>query len=352
MKSSVVDEEFAEAVLLCEDSDNGWRALTTKGEVLNVRGGKMPEVLTEKAAPGIDDYEAHVSLSVTCFHANKFNFALQEIEKAIAIADTKNAQQNRSLILLSLGRWREGFKEYDRAHSRKIEPIDGKRVVIVHECGFGDTIMLSRFVPNLYRVASEVVLDVPPELERLLGQLAPIGRDGDVKLQVFSLMNVASATPSTVPRLPYLKADKDLVSEWDAMILKTRQRRIGIAWSEGHVVPEHFQRSVPLDMLVEALGQNQLVSLQIQERHEANRLGVFCPFYKDFADVAAVIELCDEVVCIDTAAINLAGALGKPATVLLSHSHSWRWKHGDLYPTVRQLVQDVEGDWVSCLAKL
>ena len=45
----------------------------------------------------------------------------------------------------------------------------------------------------------------------------------------------------------------------------------------------------------------------------------------DFADTAAVLALADLVICVDTSVAHVAGALGRPAWVLLPFQPDWRW---------------------------
>jgi Glycosyltransferase family 9 (heptosyltransferase) len=76
----------------------------------------------------------------------------------------------------------------------------------------------------------------------------------------------------------------------------------------------------------------------------------------DFADTAAVIESCDLVVTIDSSAAHLAGALGKPAWVMLPWIPDWRWllDRGDTpwYPTLRLFRQPSRGDWTSTIERV
>ena len=65
---------------------------------------------------------------------------------------------------------------------------------------------------------------------------------------------------------------------------------------------------------------------------------------KDFADTAALVELMDVVVTVDTSVANLAGAMGKPVWILLPFNpHDWRWmldrEDSPWYPTARLFRQ-------------
>ncbi len=63
----------------------------------------------------------------------------------------------------------------------------------------------------------------------------------------------------------------------------------------------------------------------------------------------AVVSTLHAVVSVDTAVAHLAGALGRPAHVLLPHAAEWRWLLGrdtsPWYPTMRLHRQLSPGDW-------
>ncbi|WP_347554805.1 tetratricopeptide repeat protein [Robbsia sp. KACC 23696] len=84
---------------------------------------------------------------------------------------------------------------------------------------------------------------------------------------------------------------------------------------------------------------------------------------RDFATTARRIAALDHVVTIDTSIAHLAGAMGKPTTLLLSHVADWRWT-GSLgnartegvdvslwYPSIRIIRQPRNGDWTSVIAR-
>ena len=80
------------------------------------------------------------------------------------------------------------------------------------------------------------------------------------------------------------------------------------------------------------------------------------PELTDFCDTAAVIELLDLVICVDTSVAHLAGALGKPVWVMLPWRADWRWLEerddSPWYPTMRLFRQRVRGDWADVIGRV
>lgn len=77
----------------------------------------------------------------------------------------------------------------------------------------------------------------------------------------------------------------------------------------------------------------------------------------DFADTAALIELMDLVVTVDTSVAHVAGAMGKPLWILLPFNpHDWRWmldrEDSIWYPTARVFRQPADGDWSSVVSRV
>jgi len=77
---------------------------------------------------------------------------------------------------------------------------------------------------------------------------------------------------------------------------------------------------------------------------------------QDFSDTAALVELMDVVITVDTSIAHLAGAMGKPVWILLPYSPDWRWmierEDNPWYPTARLFRQPAIGDWVSVIEKV
>ncbi|MCC6398276.1 MAG: glycosyl transferase family 8, partial [Bacteroidetes bacterium] len=81
----------------------------------------------------------------------------------------------------------------------------------------------------------------------------------------------------------------------------------------------------------------------------ALRPGDLSPQICDFGDTAAALSVLDLVITIDTSVAHLAGALGKPAWVMLPADPDWRWMRvGDRspwYPSMRLFRQTEDQHW-------
>jgi ADP-heptose:LPS heptosyltransferase len=76
----------------------------------------------------------------------------------------------------------------------------------------------------------------------------------------------------------------------------------------------------------------------------------------DYAETAALVANLDLVVSVDTSIAHLAGAMGKPAWVLLPAAPDWRWllrrAVSPWYASLRLLRQQRAGDWTGLLAQV
>jgi ADP-heptose:LPS heptosyltransferase len=70
---------------------------------------------------------------------------------------------------------------------------------------------------------------------------------------------------------------------------------------------------------------------------------------KDFTDTAALCELMDVVVSVDTSVAHLAAALGKTTWILLPYLPDWRWlldrEDSPWYGSVKLYRQDESRNW-------
>jgi tetratricopeptide (TPR) repeat protein len=292
---------------------------------------------------------------------NRFDEALNDIHRILFLKpDLAPAHWNRAVALLSLGKWDAGMEEIEWrlklpwAFSPAFRTLglpkwkgEPGRVLLVQEGGFGDTIMALRYLPLIEN--RDLTLLVPKELATLIGYdaLTEVPKETgqwDYCLPFMSLIKLCNVIPSK----PYLQA-----GNWRGHV-PDHKLRMGIAWSAGRDHSRRKVRSVPLDKLVAAFGgKYELFSMQNHDHGEAEIRGVHISHFQDFADLAGLMQLMDVIVSIDTAAIHLAGALGKPAHLLLDYAPEWRWAGNyNWYPTVTKHVQSSLGDWDSAVAEI
>ena len=145
------------------------------------------------------------------------------------------------------------------------------------------------------------------------------------------------------------------MADWAA----TTARRVGLAWSGSTAHRNDRNRSLALAELIPHLPEtHEYVCLQ-KELRDGDRAALqahsnvkwYGDELTDFADTAALCELMDVVVSVDTSVAHLAGALGRTTMVMLPYSPDWRWMldrtDSAWYPSLRLLRQTAPGDWSS-----
>src|SRR5471030_435554 len=77
---------------------------------------------------------------------------------------------------------------------------------------------------------------------------------------------------------------------------------------------------------------------------------------QDFSDTMAIFDCIDRLVAVDTGVAHLAGAVGKPVSILVPFAPDWRWlldrTDTPWYPTVTLHRQDAPGKWDAAIASM
>jgi Flp pilus assembly protein TadD len=252
------------------------------------------------------------------------------------------------------------------------------RILLVGDQGYGDTIQFARYIPMVAERCEEVVLgcsaEMGPILQNVPGVKQYCHRWNDVPghaahVRLSTLPYLFQTTLETIPaQVPYLKADPARVAAWkerfDAQL--PPGRRIGLAWTGRPTHPNDRRRSLSLARLrpiAEAGGGAVFVSLQkpmpaadLESMRHFHGMTDLSADLTDFGETAAVIENLDMVVTVDTSMGHLAGALAKPAWIMLPKAADWRWmldrSDSPWYPTVRLFRQQNPGAWDAVLAEV
>lgn len=302
------------------------------------------------------------------------------------------AHNNYAMMLMSLGQFVKGFREYEwrwktsqlkeayRDFGRPCwrgEDLTNKTLFIYAEQGFGDTLQFCRFVSFIKKNNTNIILEVPEPLVRLVKSLKgvdaiiPYGESPpafDFQCPMLDLPLVFNIDVQSIPAdTPYLYAEPDDIAHWKKRLTsRLNIKKVGLVWS-GNPRKHSFelaaidrQRSLPIHFL-EPLFQSSGIEFYSLQK-DATSIPATYPLINfmddcsDFADTAALISQLDLVISVDTAAVHLAGALGKPVWLLNRYDSCWRWLSGrddsPWYPKLYQFRQTQYNDWKSVIERV
>jgi hypothetical protein len=338
------------------------------------------------------DYaEALANRGVVLYDLKRFDEALASYDRAIALRpDYADAHFLKGLSSLVTGDFERGWIEYEwrrKAPAAGIaerdfpqplwlgaDDVAGKTILLHSEQGFGDSIQFCRYAPLVAAYGARVIVEVEEPLRGLMtglagaAQIIAKGRplpDFDFQCPLLSLPLAFKTRLETIPSSPsYLRAPAQNLQNWDARLGMERRPKIGFAWSGNAKHVRDRERSIGLSELLPLLDIDAtFVSLQKEVRAaDAETLkksaGIlrFDDELKDFSDTAALISRLDLIISVDTSIAHLAGALGKPVWVLLTHAPEWRWlldrDDSPWYPTARLFRQDDARAWDEVIARV
>ena len=340
-------------------------------------GACMEEVL--RAQP--ERAEAYNSLGFLARRRCEPQKAISYWEQAIRLRPSyAQAHLSLGLTLLQIGDYERGFAECEW-RSRTGHPslphfaqpkwdgrsIPGGTLLVMAQRGTTDAIQFARYLPLVAERCGKVIVACPAELLPIFSAVSGIAQlceaDDIDKLQfdyyvpLLSLPYVFRTTFATIPAtVPYINA---------ALLKDTSDRRwplassppqVGLSW--GSATTEAHDSSCPLREFVPILRTPGIAFHGLQSQQGCSDLeqlpaGVTVQQSpadpSDIAGLAPIIDQLDLVIGVDGPAIHLAGAMGKPAWVLLTYVPEWRWpltgENTPWYPTVRLFRQTQSGDW-------
>jgi hypothetical protein len=281
------------------------------------------------------------------------------LDKSLALThDNLQVRSDRALALLALGKIQEGLAEYEvrwdlLAKSRiwdlnirewRGEALNGCRILVHHEQGFGDGIMLARFLTPLAKLGCSITLAVPNELLQLFSRSfrfihvidmedATLGDTSnfDYHVPMLSLMRwLKVKTPAEIDAATYLYG-----RPIEGLRLP-QGYRIGVCWASGNhgAALIDRRRIVPITSflpLTEIPGVSLVALQKSDESADIVRNGMEGLIFdvshrlEDFAVAADIISQLDLVISVDSAIAHLAGAMGKPCFMLSPFTRCWRW---------------------------
>ena len=309
-----------------------------------------------------------------------------EGEREVDESEYGNRHWHMALMELLRGKYALGFARY-RSRFREVgglrrpdlsrplwkgEDVQGKTILVCDEQGFGDTLMLCRYLPLLKERGATIIFSVHPALRPLFegwsgvdvvivhGEQVPAY---DYYASVFDLPHRFGTTLETIPSAatPYLP----LPTLTEATRLADNgQLKVGVVWGGNPLHKNDVRRSIPLDIFA---GIFTVPGVRFYSFNRDKKLGddVLLAKYpvtdlasrlNSFADSARFISQMDVVIACDTSTAHLAGGLGKAVWVLLPFAPDWRWltdrDDNPWYATARLFRQAKVGDWADVVARV
>ena len=297
---------------------------------------------------------------------NDLAFAL--LAKGENFPHTFEVYENRWHFLNHLLPWDFHISEWQG------QDLTNKAILFHSEQGFGDALMLLRYVPQLMARGAHVVVGVNNTMIQLVHDQGWNALDigtmtaedaayFDYHTPMFSAMRwLGIKDKGDISGAPYLTAPaSDL--EFDSNLFN-----VGICWASGSRNNpgvdwrrriSHLNDWLPLASIPGV----KLYSLQkgTEDTLQVDELGAGCLVEElhcinTWADTASVMQSLDLVISVDTAVPHLSAALGRPTWLISQFSPCWRWWNIDResglpwYDSMRILRQPSRGDWTTPLA--
>lgn len=313
------------------------------------------------------------NLGNVCTSALLLDDAIAVLQGGLGLApNDANLQFSLSIALLLAGRYAEAWPLYEaRWHSilkpRHADrlwdggPLGDRALLLWAEQGLGDSLQMARFLPRLRaeHPDARLLLACPETFHRLFAQfdgvelLPPDATPAfDCQLPLMSLPGALGATLDNLPVEPYLRP----VAVDVPPLPDTGRLKVGVVWESGRwgvgIADAWRQhKSAPPELFAEIcrVPGVDFFALQPGELPEPLRGLAAQPEIGDFADTAALAAQMDLVICVDTAILHLAGAMGRPVWALLrAESAPFFLEDAETapwYPSVKLWRQPSPGAW-------
>eukprot|EP01037_Dinobryon_pediforme_P016485 gene16485-16664_t len=337
--------------------------------------------------------EAHNNRGGALLALKRVDEAINAFTSAIHCKpDFADAHVNLSLSHLLLGNFREGFLRYEWRWKKSGLPsfnekrnypqplwlgdqsLQGKTILLYAEQGLGDTIQFCRYVDSVAKLGATIILEVQRPLAQLLSNLRGIRQvvasgdalpDFDYHCPLMSLPLAFKTELDTIPSVsPDIQSNPEKLRQWGLKLGNKNRSRIGLVWGGNSVNMNDHIRSVSLSLLLRQLPAGfDYISLQkdfspddLTLLDQEKKIICFGDDIHDFSDTAALCELMDVIISVDTSVAHLAASLNKPTWILLPYTPDWRWQLGRTdnpwYPSVKLYRQESLYDWDTVLTKV
>ncbi len=327
----------------------------------------------EKSLKIKENYEAFYNLGVLARKEQKIDESIVYLKKALDIQPS-STQANVSLGMsyytkkdlnkgmMHYAQRKPGVRAKYKNHWFSEDKHPDSSILVYFDGGFGDEIMLSRYLRYLKEYFREVNVLVSPQLLNLYKLNFPDLKIHNVKEEVnydfaVNMMELPYCLKMDFEHIPsapsYFKADELRKEALKKKYFYNFKKKVGLCWTGNTDV--HKNRAIPLEKLRPLLGIENIEFYSFQKDDKKNQIKSFRQIVDleldlyDFSDTASALMNVDVLITIDTAVAHLAGALGKKTYLMLPYDAEWRWfndtKTTPWYPSVQIFRQTQIGNW-------
>jgi Flp pilus assembly protein TadD len=342
---------------------------------------------------GHKDADTLTAHGVALHEVGRLEEALAAYDAARALdPEHVGARFHRAIALLTLGRFAEGWPDYELRLLSEDRPqrafpfprwqgesLAGKTLLVYAEQGIGDEILFASCLPQIVAAAGRCVIDCAPKLAPIFQRSFPsatvrgaqqsdpvdwaLAHGIDVQIPAGSLplhlRRMASDFPAPAA---YLSADAAKMARGRARLRALGPgNAIGVSWRGGTPRTRAERRSLALADLAPALRLTGLHLVSLQYGHDAAaevaqfaaetglHIHHWAEALEDYDETAALVTALDGIVSVCTAIVHLGGALGCPVWVATPRVPEWRYgargERMPWYASVRLRRQAVNGGW-------
>ena len=369
------------------------QACVNRGLALHALGQPEAAIASFDKAISLDpaSAEAYYNRGIVQKALADLDAALASFDQAIRLRpDDWNARWNKSLVLLLRGNLREGWEMYEsrwktdsfkaprRHFDRPLwqggESLEGKTILLHNDQGLGDALQFCRYAIVLHGLGARVVLEVSQPLVALLRTIDGVAEvirageplpDFDFHCPLSSLPLALRTDMDAVPVFPtYLHGDASKVHAWSTRLGRTTRTRVGLVVSGNPNHANDANRSVGFADMLRYLPEGPEYVLLQKDLRDADKVALasrpdvldVSASLTDFSETAALCELMDVVISVDTSVAHLAAAMGKNTWILLPFVPDWRWlmarPDSIWYPSARLYRQASPGAWTDVFCRV
>ena len=289
-----------------------------------------------------------------CVQGYQFKQAEHYAQKSLAIESHHQAHTAYAFSKLHQREWQEGWQhyvhqlghaEFRKKHDYGLPEWQGEpdaKLIVYGEQGLGDQIAFMSACP-----ITPSQINCNPKLESLFKRTFPRSEvygmqfekefTPEIKATHQTSMATMMQWSDMKRRGAYLLVSDEKKLMYRGLIDSLSDKpKIGIAWTGGMVGSDGWRtRKLDLQQLSPLLHEDYtFVSLQYKDFKDDIEsfkweTGIkihdfpWGSMSSDYEDTAALVEALDAIVCVPTTAYHLAGALGKPAYVLVHEQPHW-----------------------------